>query len=101
LSPTEAGKKVGQTVTVAFVVQSTGRAGNRVFLNSESDRNSAANFTVVLEKPVVDALAQQQIDNPAMHYRGKRIRVTGRVESFRDSPQIKVTEIKNFSELAD
>lgn len=99
LTPTEAGKMVGKTVTVTFEVKSAGSAGNRVFLNSEADRNSDANFTIVLEKAAVDALAKQQIDNPRSQLRGKKVQATGKVETFRDLPQIKVTDLKNFKVL--
>jgi alkaline phosphatase D len=100
LTPADAAKKVGQTVTVTFTVQSIGAAGNRLFLNSEADRNSDANFTVVLEKAALDALAKQHdIDNPRQQLRGKKIRATGKVEKFREQPQLKITDLKNFAVL--
>lgn len=98
LTPADAAKKVGQTVTVTFTVQSIGAAGNRLFLNSEADRNSDANFTVVLEKAALDALARQyDIDNPRQQLRGKKIRATGKVDTFREQPQIKISDLKYFA----
>lgn len=102
LTPADAAKKVGQTVTVTFTVQSIGAAGNRLFLNSEADRNSDANFTVVLEKAALDALAKQHnLDNPRQQLRGKKIRAAGKVDTFREQPQIKITDLKNFAVVDD
>ncbi|HMP01019.1 MAG TPA: alkaline phosphatase D family protein, partial [Gemmatales bacterium] len=97
ITPDEAGKKVGQNVTVQFVVRATGSSGTRVFLNSESDRNDPRNFTIVIEKAGADALAKDGIDDPRSYYRGKTVRVTGKVETFRDAPQIKVTRAQQIT----
>lgn len=92
VTPEEAAKMVGKEVTVEFKVQATGGAGTMVFLNSETDRNSPKNFVVVLQKSAVDELAKEKIDKPRDHYKGKTVLVTGKIELYREKPQIKVTK---------
>lgn len=96
VTPEEAAKMVGKEVTVEFKVQTTGGAANKVFLNSDSDHRSAKNFTIVLEKAAQDELAKDKIDRPRDHYKGKTVQVTGKVELFKDKPQIKVTKAKQI-----
>jgi alkaline phosphatase D len=96
ITPAEAAKKVGEKVTVEFVVANTGktRDGFRVFLNSSSLRD-ANNFTIVLDmRKLEDALKQVDIANPTEHYKNKTVRVTGTVSTFRDAPQIVVEDMK-------
>jgi DNA/RNA endonuclease YhcR with UshA esterase domain len=93
VTPDEAAKMVGKEVTVEFKVQATGGSGNRIFLNSEADFRSSKNFTVVLEKSAQEELAKaQKIDKPRDYYKGKTIRVTGKVELFKDKPEIRITK---------
>lgn len=94
ITPDEAAKKVGETVTIEFAVKSTGqtRDKSRVFLNSIENRDKD-NFTIVLDMKAVEAgLKAAGVADPREHYKGKTIRVTGAVALFRDSPQIVVTE---------
>lgn len=98
----EAKKNVGKEWSVDLVVQSTGatRTKTLVFLNSERDRSSDRNLPIVLDmKKLTGDLKTAKITNPATHYNGKKIRVTGKVELFKGSPQIKVTALKQIKVL--
>lgn len=89
----EASKKVGQTVTVELVVQSTGetRSGNKLlFLNSEKDFRSPKNFTIVIDGKVLDKFAKAGVADPRNFYGDATIRVTGKVSLYQNKPQIRV-----------
>ncbi len=58
------------------------------FLNSEKDYKSDDNFTVVMYEQVLDKFAEQDIDDPCRHYRGKKIEITGGIELRRGKPQL-------------
>lgn len=95
----EARKHLGKEWTVEMVVQATGasKARGLVFLNSEKDFRSERNLTIVVDlKGLAKELAAAKIGDPGKHYLGKKIRVTGVVSEFRDSPQI---EIKKLDQL--
>lgn len=90
----EAAKKVGEKVTVEFTVKATGGAGNRVFLNSLADFRDSRNFTVVLEKSYLDK--SKDISAPKDYFKGKKIQVTGKVDTYKDTAQIKITDPKQL-----
>jgi len=89
LSPADAAKKVDQKITVEFVVKSTGGKA-AVYLNSEEDFKSDKNFTVFLPAKAVEKFKAAKVDDPAAHFKGKTVRVTGTVTLFKEKPQIKV-----------
>jgi DNA/RNA endonuclease YhcR with UshA esterase domain len=91
LTPAEAAKKVNEKVTVEMEVKSSGGQTNH-FLNSEADFKDAKNFTVFIPKEAIEKFAKAKIDNPATHFKGKTIRVTGTVTLFQEKPQIKVED---------
>lgn len=93
----EAAKKVGEEVTVEFTVKATGGSSGRVFLNSLADFRDPRNFTVVLEKGYLSKA--KDIADPREHFKGRKIQVTGKVELFKESAQIKVTEMKQIKVL--
>ena len=95
----EAKKHEGKEWSAEMVVQSSGasRDKNLVFLNSEKDRTSERNFTVVLDaKELAKELKAAKISDPRKHYTGKKIRVAGKVEDFRGTPQIKVRKLEQI-----
>ncbi|HQR43508.1 MAG TPA: alkaline phosphatase family protein, partial [Gemmatales bacterium] len=93
----EAAKKVGEEVTVEFTVKATGGSSGRVFLNSLADFRDPRNFTVVLEKGYLSKA--KDIADPREHFKGRKIQVTGKVELFKETAQIKVTEMKQIKVL--
>ncbi|MGL6076354.1 MAG: alkaline phosphatase D family protein [Fimbriiglobus sp.] len=91
LTPAEAAKKVGETVTVQYTVKG-GRAvneGKRVLLNSDKDFKAKENFTVVLNaKGMTGKWDKATYDT----FKDKVIRAKGKVTLFKDSPQIQIDE---------
>ncbi|HMP18016.1 MAG TPA: alkaline phosphatase D family protein, partial [Gemmatales bacterium] len=90
INTVEAAQKVGEEVTVEFRVQATGGSGSRIFLNSLADFRDSRNFTVVLEKGYLTKT--KDIEDHREFFKGKKIQVKGKVETYRDAPQIKVTD---------
>ncbi len=90
LTPAEAAKQVGKTVTVEFVVKATGGTGSRVFINSEESFRDENNFTVVLERTLPAKITAKLGQEPKAALLKKKIRVTGKVEMFQGKAQIKL-----------
>ena len=91
LTPAEAAKKVDEKVVVEFEVLSSGGRNNQ-YLNSEEDYKNAKNFTIFISKDHLPNFKKGGIENPAVHYKGKFIQVTGTVELHEKKPQIKVEQ---------
>ncbi len=89
VAPAEAAKKVDQKVTVEMEVKSTGGRSNR-YLNSEIDYKSPDNFTIFIGKDALPQFKDAKIDDPAVYYKGKTIRVTGTVTVYDGEPRIEV-----------
>ena len=87
---------LNQDVTVEMEVRATGAAGGLIFLNSAVDRKSDDNFTIVLDKKAQERLKRDGIDSPRLHFERKAIRVTGTLSTFRDAPQIIVSDPKQI-----
>ena len=93
LTPVEAAKKVNEKVTVELTVNSTGGRGKRIFLNSEKNYRDGKNFTILLDLAKAgDRFEKAKIDDPAKHYTGKLIRVTGTVTEYQNRPELVVTD---------
>lgn len=90
LTPAEAARAVNKRITVQMEVQSTGTSKNKsvIFLNSEPDFRNHANFTIVINSEVARSFKDKKIDDPAAHFKGKTVRVTGKVMLYKDRPQI-------------
>jgi alkaline phosphatase D len=87
-----------QEVKLEMTVLATGVSATNglVFLNSEEDRKSEQNFTVVLDKKAQADLAAAGIANPRTHFDGKAIEVTGTLSMFREQAQIMVSAAKQI-----
>jgi DNA/RNA endonuclease YhcR with UshA esterase domain len=94
ISAEEAAKKVGEKVLVEMEVKSTGKtkAGDAVFLNSHTDFKDKSNFTVMLTQKVMAALKEAKVEDLAAHFGGKVIRVSGKVELYKERPEIVINE---------
>jgi len=88
LSPAEAAKRVGEKVTVQYVVASVGGQTN-MYLNSEKDFRSKDNFAVVLSPKVRTGKWERAT---AATFVGKTVRATGTVKLNKDAPQLEVTD---------
>lgn len=90
LTPAEAAKKVNEKCTVQLEVKSAGKGNGVYFLNSKDNIRDDDNFTVFINKDGTTKLAEKGIKEPADHYKGKTVQVTGTVTLYREKPQIVV-----------
>jgi alkaline phosphatase D len=90
LSPGEAAQMVGKEITVQFAVKSGRRNTDksRLFLNSHENYRDESNFVVVLGGK---ALADKYKDATGDTFKGKIVRVKGKVELYQGKPEIIVT----------
>jgi hypothetical protein len=99
VSPVEARKKVGKTVTVEMIVQTAkDRLEKRgeIYLDAELDFRDDKNFAVVITKVGAAQLKKAGIDDPATHFKGKKIRATGTVQEVDKVPRIEIDAAKNL-----
>lgn len=87
---------MGKEVMLDMTVKATGgtKKGDLVFLNSTEDRGPD-NFTVVLDKKAMEMLKATP-EALQKTYLGRRIHVTGTLSTFRDQPQIIVSDGKQI-----
>jgi DNA/RNA endonuclease YhcR with UshA esterase domain len=99
LSPVEARKKVGETITVEMTVRTAkDRLEKRgeIYFDAEDDFRDAKNFAVVITKAGAAKLKDAGIANPADHFRGKKIRATGTVKEVDKVPRIEIDDAKQI-----
>jgi DNA/RNA endonuclease YhcR with UshA esterase domain len=94
----EAHGKVGQECTVEMVVKASKNAAGRrtYFLDSEEDFHDDKNFAVVISYDDAAKFQSAGIDDPAEHYKGKTIRVTGKVIHEDDQVRMRVDDPKQI-----
>ena len=93
IKPAEAKDNVGKTVTVEFTVAASRELADTgyCFLNSSSKVGADDNFTVFLNKAACDKLkADAKIEHPADYFKKKTVRVTGKIEMYKEKPEIKL-----------
>ena len=94
LSPPEAANRVNQRVTVEMLV----RAGkncphcSQIFLDSEEDHHDPKNLAVAVTDSGAARFKGAGIGDPARHFKGKTVRVTGVVTLKDDRPRIEVDD---------
>jgi DNA/RNA endonuclease YhcR with UshA esterase domain len=88
IGPAEAAKKVDEQVTLRMEVKSAALREEVCFLNSEEDFMDAKNFTVFINREALAKFKHAKIDDPAAHFKGKTVQVTGKVTLYRDRPEI-------------
>lgn len=98
LSAPEARTKIGEHVTVEMQVKAAKNCQrcSLMFLDSEEGHHDAKNFAVATTETGKGKFRQAEIDNPAGHFRGKAIRVTGKVILKDEQPQIEVDDIRQI-----
>jgi DNA/RNA endonuclease YhcR with UshA esterase domain len=82
---------------VEMEVKSAGKSEGVFFLNSEADFRSEKNFTALIKKDAAKKFKEAKIDDPAAHFKGKTIRVSGTVKLYRDNPEIVVEDPKQVA----
>jgi DNA/RNA endonuclease YhcR with UshA esterase domain len=96
-TPAEAIKMVDKEVTVQMVVRSSKNAlakRHEIYLDSEEDFRDEKNLAVVITEEGAGKFKDDGIDDPAEHFRGKTIRVTGTVIRKDDRPRIEISDPK-------
>jgi DNA/RNA endonuclease YhcR with UshA esterase domain len=94
----EARGKIGQECTVEMVVKASKNAAPRrtYFLDSEEDFRDDKNFAVVISYDDAAKFHAVGIEDPAEHYKGKTIRVTGKVIHEDEQVRIRVEDPKQI-----
>jgi hypothetical protein len=99
LTPVEARKKVGESVTVEMTVKAAKdrlEARGEIYLDSEENFRDEKNFAVVINKTGAAKLKEAGIDDPAAHFKDKKVRATGTVKVVDDVPRIEIEEAKQI-----
>ena len=63
-----------------------------IYLDSEENFRDEKNLAVVITEAGAGKFKEAGIDNPAEHFRGKTIRVTGTVKLYNNKPEIVVDD---------
>jgi hypothetical protein len=67
-----------------------------IYLDSELDFHDEKNFAVVINKAGAASLKKAGIDDPAGHFKDKKIRATGKVKVVDKVPRIEIEEAKQI-----
>jgi DNA/RNA endonuclease YhcR with UshA esterase domain len=92
LSPQEAANRINEQVTVEMLVRAAKNCPHcsQIFLDSEADHHDPHNLAVAVTEAGAARFKDTGIDDPATHFRGKLIRVTGVVTLKENRPRIEV-----------
>lgn len=97
IRPEAAADHIGQTRTVEMQVRSARKGDSPIcFLNSETDHRDAKNFTAIIFKEGLAKFKSLGVESPEQHFKEKQIRVTGKIESYRGHPQIRIEDPKQI-----
>jgi DNA/RNA endonuclease YhcR with UshA esterase domain len=94
LSAPEARTRINERVTVEMPVKAAKNCQpcSLMFLDSEEDHHDPKNFAVAVTETGKGKFREAKIDDPASHFKGKTIRVTGLVIVNDNQPQIEVDD---------
>jgi hypothetical protein len=99
LTPAEAIKKVNEQVVVEMVVQASKNRLEKfkeIYLDSELDFKDEKNLAIVITVSGAAKFKEVGIDEPAGHFKGKAIRVSGTVTLKDKRPRIEVSDPKQI-----
>lgn len=88
LTPAEAAKKVNEQVTVQMDVKTATGRDRFCFLNSEENFRDPKTFTVYINRDALKKFKAAKIEDPAAHFKGKTVQVTGKVVLYNNRPEI-------------
>jgi hypothetical protein len=100
LSSEEAGKHVGEEITVEMLVKATkDRLEQRqeIYLDSTDDHTDPKNLAAVVTVDGAAKLKEAGVADPAAYYKGKTIRVTGKVTLKNKEPRIEINDATQIS----
>ncbi len=94
----DARKHINESCTVEMTVRSSKNAAghSEYYLDSEQDFQDEKNFAVVISYDHADLFKQAGIDDPAEHFKGKSLQVTGKVIHEKDQVRIRVKDPKQI-----
>jgi hypothetical protein len=94
LSPLEAANRVNERVTVEMLVRAAKNCPHcsLIFLDSEEDHHDPNNLAVAVTDTGAARFKGARVDDPALHFKGKTIRVTGVVTLKDNRPRIEVDD---------
>ena len=94
----DARNHIDERCTVELTVRSSKNAAPRreYYLDSEEDFHDEKNFAVVISYDHADLFKKAGIDDAAEHYKGKSLRVTGKVIRENDQVRIRVEDPKQI-----
>jgi DNA/RNA endonuclease YhcR with UshA esterase domain len=103
LSPLEAKEWINQQVTVEMHVKAAKNCKHcsQIFLDSEEDKHDPKNLALAVTESGKHKFKEVAIDDPAAHFKGKMIRVTGVVTLNRNRLEIAVDEPSQIEVLPD
>lgn len=99
LTAVEARQKLNEKVCVELTIRA---AKNRlekrgeIYLDSEEDFHDQKNLAIVINRDGAAAYRRQGVEDPADHFRGKKLRVRGTVTSVDDVRRIEVSDPKQI-----
>ncbi len=94
----DARNHIDERCTVELTVRSSKNAAPRreYYFDSEEDFHDEKNFAVVISYDLADLFKKAGIDDAAEHYKGKSLRVTGKVIRENDQVRIRVEDPKQI-----
>lgn len=94
LSAPQARTRINEKVTVEMLVKAAKNCQrcSLMFLDSEEDHHDPRNFAVAVTEAGKGKFREAKIDDPAGHFKGKTIYVTGLVTLKDNQPQIEVDD---------
>ena len=94
LTPVEAANRVNEQVTVEMLVRAAKNCPHcwQIILDSEEDHHDPNNLAVAVTEAGAARFTGARVDDPALHFRGKTIRVTGVVRLKDNRPRIGVDD---------
>jgi hypothetical protein len=90
---------VGERCVVQMRVRSSRLVGQgrRLVLNSEDDFKNPANCAVWMDLPTAEAFRGKGILVPEKDFKGRTIRVSGRIKPGKEGPEIEVEDPKHIT----
>ena len=103
LSAPEARTRINEQITVEMLVKAAKNCQrcSLMFLDSEEDHHDPKNFAVAVTEGGKARYKQLEIDDPAGHFKGKTIRVSGVVTVKDKQPQIEVDDPSQIAAVED
>ena len=103
IAAADARDHVGETCTVELTVRLSKNAAppREYYLDSEKDFRDEKNLAVVISYDHADLFKKAGIDDPSAHYKGKTLRVTGKIIREKDQTRIRVEDPKQITLVDD